>query len=104
MIIGAVLTVEEARHRFSDLASAPPIPARIMSHKSNQFWTFVALPVSLLILASAYYLRVSAVREAIDARTPIVHQLLGRWVRDSSPTVVVENRPRPADPSVADGA
>jgi hypothetical protein len=78
-----------------------------MSHKSNQFWTFVALPASLVILAAAYYVRVASVREAIDARTPIVRKLLGRFVSD--PTVVVENSnlrapaptPPPADSLVA---
>src|SRR5579871_4652804 len=54
-----------------------------MSQPTSTFWTFVALPASLLILAGAYYVKVPSVRQSIDARTPIVRQLLGRFVPDS---------------------
>jgi hypothetical protein len=59
-----------------------------MSHSTSKFWTFFALPGSLLVLGAAYYVRVPSVRHAIDARTPIVHQLLGKFISDSTVTVV----------------
>jgi hypothetical protein len=57
------------------------------SSKSNGlFWTFVGLPVSLLILAFAYYKYVPTARAWIDARTPLGKQLFGRFVSDTAPT------------------
>src|SRR5271170_4634946 len=74
-----------------------------MSHRSNKFWV-CALPVSLLILVAAYYIKVPAARRFIDAHTSLGHQLFGSFVQD---TVVYETVPRPggaADPSAAHGA
>ena len=62
-----------------------------MSHKSNKFW-LAALPVSLLILVAAYYIRVPAARRFIDAHTSLGRQLFGSFVHD---TVIVETVPRP---------
>jgi hypothetical protein len=57
------------------------------SSKSNGlFWTFIGLPVSLLILAFAYYKYVPTARAWIDARTPLGKQLFGRFVSDSAAT------------------
>jgi hypothetical protein len=53
-----------------------------MSDNSSKFWTFVGLPVSLLILTAAYYIKVRDARKFIDRYTPIAHQLLGRFVRE----------------------
>jgi hypothetical protein len=54
------------------------------SSKSNGlFWTFIGLPVSLLILAFAYYKYVPTARAWIDARTPLGKQFFGRFVSDS---------------------
>ena len=63
-----------------------------MSHKSNKFW-LCALPVSLLILAAAYYIKVPAARRFIDAHTSLGRQLFGSFVHDA---VIVETIPRPA--------
>ena len=63
-----------------------------MSHKSNKFW-LCALPVSLLILAAAYYTKVPAARRFIDAHTSLGRQLFGSFVHD---TVIIETVPRPA--------
>jgi hypothetical protein len=66
-----------------------------MSHKSNKFWLF-ALPVSLLILAAAYYIKVPSARRFIDAHTSLGHQLFGGFVHD---TVIYETVPRPDQPA-----
>jgi hypothetical protein len=65
-----------------------------MSHKSNKFW-LCALPVSLLILVAAYYIRVPAARRFIDAHTSLGRQFLGGFVHD---TVVYETVPKPSKP------
>ena len=52
-----------------------------MNTKSSKFWGF-ALPVSILILAAAYYIKVPAVRHAIDARTDVGKRFLGRFVQE----------------------
>jgi hypothetical protein len=61
-----------------------------MSHKSNKFWV-CALPVSLLILVAAYYIKVPSARRFIDAHTALGHQLFGGFVHD---TVIYETVPR----------
>jgi len=65
---------------------APPINAKIMSQSSSKFWTFIGLPGSLLVLASAYYVKVPSARSWIDAHTPIARQLLGRYVPEAPAT------------------
>jgi hypothetical protein len=67
-----------------------------MSEKPSKFWTFIALPASLVVLLAAYYLRVPSVRQAIDSRTPIVRQVLGRFVPASEDSEVVVKTERPA--------
>jgi hypothetical protein len=66
-----------------------------MSHKTSKFWLF-AFPVSLVILAGAYYVKIPAARKFIDAHTSIGNQLFGRFVHD---TVVVEKVPAPEKPT-----
>ncbi|MEP6670967.1 MAG: hypothetical protein ABJF10_17540 [Chthoniobacter sp.] len=60
-----------------------------MSHKSSTFWVF-ALPVSLVILAAAYYIKIPSARRFIDAHTSLGHQLFGSFVHD---TVIIETKP-----------
>ena len=62
-----------------------------MTHKTSKFWLF-AFPVSLVILAGAYYIKIPSARKFIDAHTSIGNQLFGRFVHD---TVVVEKVPAP---------
>ncbi|MDR3401273.1 MAG: hypothetical protein P4L99_02150 [Chthoniobacter sp.] len=68
-----------------------------MSHKPSTFWAF-ALPVSLVILAAAYYIKIPSARAFIDAHTSLGHQLFGSFVHD---TVVVETKPAKADDPLA---
>jgi hypothetical protein len=65
-----------------------------MSHKSSKFWLF-ALPVSLLILVAAYYIKVPSARRFIDAHTSLGNQLFGSFVHDA---VVYETVPRSENP------
>jgi hypothetical protein len=62
-----------------------------MSEKSHPIWLF-ALPVSLVILAGAYYIKVPAARGFIDAHTSLGNKLFGRFVHD---TVIVERANEP---------
>jgi hypothetical protein len=52
------------------------------------FWIF-ALPVSLVILAGAYYIKIPSARRFIDDHTSLGHTLFGSFVHD---TVVVEHK------------
>jgi len=65
-----------------------------MSHKTSKFWLF-AFPVSLVILAGAYYIKIPSARKFIDEHTTLGHQLFGRFVHD---TVIVEKAPAPEKP------
>lgn len=66
-----------------------------MTHKTSMFWIF-ALPVSLVILAGAYYIKIPSARRFIDEHTSLGHTLFGSFVND---TVIVEHKtaPRPAE-------
>ncbi len=57
------------------------------------FWIF-ALPVSLVILAGAYYIKIPSARRFIDDHTSLGRTLFGSFVHD---TVIVEHKsaPRP---------
>lgn len=54
-----------------------------MKQLTNIFWT-LSFPVSLLILAGAYYIKIPSAREYIDARTSLGHTLFGNLVHDSA--------------------
>jgi hypothetical protein len=64
-----------------------------MSTKPSLLWS-IALPVSLLILAAAYYVKVPSARQFIDAHTSLGHAWLGRFV--GGPQVVVAPPPSSA--------
>ena len=68
-----------------------------MSHKPSTFWV-LALPVSLVILAAAYYIKIPSARKFIDAHTSLGHQLFGSFVHD---TVIIETKPAQGDDSLA---
>ncbi|HEY3900034.1 MAG TPA: hypothetical protein VGM54_15605 [Chthoniobacter sp.] len=73
------------------------------SESSNsKFWTFIGLPVSLLILAAAYYTKVPSARAWIDAHTPLGKQLFGRFV-SGPPEPTADNQAPPADPGSQSG-
>ena len=63
-----------------------------MSHKPSAFWLF-ALPVSLVILAGAYYIKIPSARHFIDAHTTLGQTLFGSFVHD---TVIVEHKSGPS--------
>jgi hypothetical protein len=63
------------------------------------FFRYFGLPMSLVILAAAYYIKIPAARNAIDARAPWVKGILGRFVQE--PEVVVTAAPKPG-PETAD--
>jgi hypothetical protein len=72
-----------------------------MSTKPSKIWA-LALPVSLLILASAYYIKVPSARQFIDAHTSLGRQLLGRFV--AQPEVIELPAPkssRESPPNIA---
>jgi len=56
--------------------------------KKPGFWT-LAMPISVVFLGAVYYVKVPEVRKAVDEKTPIVHSLLGRFVQDPKPKVIV---------------
>jgi len=66
-----------------------------MSHKTSKIW-LIAFPVSLVILAGAYYIKIPSARKLIDEHTSLGHQLFGRFVHD---TVIVEKAPAPEKPA-----
>lgn len=53
-----------------------------MRKKQSKIWG-VAFALSLIFLASAYYLRVPAFRRFVDDKTPLAHKYLGPWLPDS---------------------
>jgi hypothetical protein len=63
-----------------------------MSTKPSKIWAF-ALPVSLLILASAYYIKVPSARQFIDAHTSLGRQWLGRFVPEPEVIEIPARKP-----------
>ncbi len=59
-----------------------------MSKTKSGIWG-IALPLSVVFLGAAYYVKVPEVRKEVDARTPIVRNLLGRFVQESGTQVIV---------------
>jgi hypothetical protein len=53
----------------------------------------LCLPLALIVLASAYYIKMPDVRKTVDARVPWVGDLLGRFVQE--PKIVVIGAPAP---------
>lgn len=66
-----------------------------MTKKTSGIWLFT-LPVSLVVLASAYYIRVPRVRTEVDARAPWVADFLGRFVEEPEVKTIVIKREKPA--------
>ncbi len=66
-----------------------------MSKKTSGIWIFT-LPASLVVLASAYYIKVPNVRKAVDSRAPWVADVLGRFVEEPRAETVVIKKERPA--------
>jgi hypothetical protein len=73
-----------------------------MTSKTSKFWLF-ALPLSLLILAGAYYIKVPSARRFIDAHTSLGRQLFGSFVHDEVVYVTAPHPDRPPDRSSAGG-
>ena len=69
-----------------------------MSTMKSGIWG-LALPLSFVFLGAVYYVKMPAVRQAVDARTPVVHNLLGRFVQESGTKVIVT--PGVLDPAFA---
>ena len=57
------------------------------------------MPLSVVFLGAVYYIKMPEVRKAVDARTPIVHDFLGRFVQEPETQVVVVKAER--DPALA---
>jgi len=70
-----------------------------MSEKKNAVWGGIALPLSVVFLAAVYYIKVPEVQKAVDSRTPVVHNLLGRFIAESGTKVVI--LPGEQDPAFA---
>lgn len=68
-----------------------------MSQKKSKIWS-LALPLSVIALGAAYYIKMPEVRTWVDARTPIVRNLLGRYVQEPTKTIVMQGE---QDPLVA---
>ncbi len=49
------------------------------------------MPLSVVFLAAVYYIKVPEVQKAVDARTPLVHNLLGGFVSDAKPKVIIQH-------------
>ena len=64
------------------------------------FWIF-SLPVSLVILAGAYYIKIPSARRFIDEHTSLGHTLFGSFVKD---TVIVEHKSAPRSGSSSEPA
>ena len=69
-----------------------------MSHKPNKFW-LCALPVSLLILVGAYYIRVPSARRFIDAHTSLGRELFGSFVQRHRHCRITVKRPPAGGPT-----
>ena len=81
-----------------------------MSQKKSKIWS-IALPLSVLFLGAAYYIKMPNVRQAVDARTPVVRNLLGRFVQEPVKVVVLQGeqdplfaKSKPAHPAVPEKA
>jgi hypothetical protein len=67
-----------------------------MSKKKSGIWS-IALPLSVVFLAAAYYVKVPEVRKEVDAHTPVVRNLLGRFVQETGvKTIVLQGEQDPA--------
>ncbi len=69
-----------------------------MSKKKSGVWS-IAMPLSVVFLAAVYYIKVPEVRKEVDARTPVVRNLLGRFVQETGTKVIV--LPPEQDPAFA---
>ena len=68
-----------------------------MSKKSSGIWS-ITLPLAVVVLAAAYYVKVPSVRTAVDAKAPWVADLLGRFVQEPEIKLVVVKQEKPAPP------
>ncbi len=55
--------------------------------KSSKMWS-IALMLSVVFLAAAYYIKVPEFRKFVDSKTPVAHEYLGRFVQE--PVVKIE--------------
>ena len=72
-----------------------------MSNKKSVIWS-LALPLSIVLLAAVYYIKMPGVRKWVDAQTPVVHNILGKWIIQEPVKVVVtqgEKDPTSVEPS-----
>jgi hypothetical protein len=60
--------------------------------KQHGIWN-ILLPLSVVFLGVVYYIKVPSVRRAIDARTDIASDLLGRFVDKPEPVVMRRETP-----------
>lgn len=63
----------------------------------RKFFRYFGLPLSLVVLAAAYYIKVPSVRRQIDARAPWVAGILGRFVQEPEVAVVGAPPPKPGE-------
>lgn len=56
--------------------------------RPSRAWS-IALPLSVVFLAAVYYIKVPEFRNAVDSKTPLAKQLLGKWVQESGTKVIV---------------
>lgn len=64
--------------------------------KEHGIWN-ILLPLSVVFLGAAYYIKVPSVRQAIDARTDVPGDLLSRFIQKQE-TLVVKREPPPYTP------
>jgi hypothetical protein len=84
--------------RVSPWNERPKRKENKMSNKKSGIWS-IALPLSVVFLAAVYYVKMPDVRKAVDARTPVVRNLLGRYVQESGVKIVI--LPGEQDPAFA---
>lgn len=58
-----------------------------MSKTKSKRWS-IALVLSVVFLAAAYYIKVPEFRKFVDSKTPLAREYLGRWVQE--PVVKIE--------------
>lgn len=58
-----------------------------MSNNKGKRWS-IALVLSVVFLAAAYYVKVPEFRKFVDSKTPLAREYLGRWVQE--PVVKIE--------------
>jgi len=51
----------------------------------------IAMPLSVVFLAAVYYIKVPEVRKTVDAHTSLAHNLLGGFVSDTKPKVIIQH-------------